>query len=170
MTKVLILGCCGSGKSSLARILNDKLKIPVIHLDQEYWNAGWEETPKEIWNLKVAELVKRSSWIMDGNYGSSLSLRLPAADTIIYLDRSTFTCLRRVIKRIRKYKGTTRPDMVAGCPERWDWDFLHYVLTFNLVRRKALLSKISSFSKDKNVHVLKSDAQIQNFLSTINRQ
>jgi adenylate kinase family enzyme len=31
--RIAIIGCCGAGKSTLARILGEKLNLPVIHLD-----------------------------------------------------------------------------------------------------------------------------------------
>jgi len=32
--KIMIIGCGGSGKSTLAKRLGEKLKLPIIHLDQ----------------------------------------------------------------------------------------------------------------------------------------
>lgn len=167
MKRILILGCCGSGKSTLARSLNDITGIEIIHLDQEYWNPNWVETPKDEWNAKVRVLAAKESWIMDGNYSGSLDIRLPRADTIIYLDRNTITCLYRVLKRIWKYKGKTRPDMVSGCPERFDWDFIHYVAVFNLVSKKRVMQKLKQMSKDQQLIILSSDLEVTNYLENI---
>lgn len=164
MKRILILGCCGAGKSTFARSLNDITGLGIIHLDQEYWNPGWIETPKDIWEEKVAELVQQDSWIMDGNYSGSLDIRLPRTDTIIYLDRSTWTCLSRVIQRIWKYKGRSRPDMIEGCKERFDWEFIHYVAVFNIVSKKRILHKLKKINNNQNLHILKNAPQIQKFL------
>ena len=99
MKRILILGCCGAGKSTFARALSEITGVDIIHLDQEYWNPGWIETSKGIWQKKVEELVKHDSWIMDGNYSGSLDIRLSRADTIIYLDRSTWTCFFEIIQK-----------------------------------------------------------------------
>jgi len=117
MKRILIIGCSGAGKSTLARKLHEKTQIPIIHLDQEYFSPNWTEKPKEKWNSIVTELVKRDTWIMDGNYSSSFPIRIPRADTIIYLNKSTATCMWRVTKRVLTYYGKVRPDMVEGCPE-----------------------------------------------------
>jgi len=147
MQRILILGCCGAGKSTFSRILADSTGLPVIHLDQHYWQPNWEEPSKEEWANKVNDLTTQDQWIMDGNYGGTLDIRIKKADAIIYLEATTVKCLYRVIKRIIKYHGTVRPDMPAGCPERFDISFLHYVAVFNLVKRKAILKKIRKEKK-----------------------
>jgi hypothetical protein len=65
--------------------LRDK-HLPLIILDREFWRPGWVEKPRNEWRAKVIELVARDAWIMEGNYGSSLDLRLPRADTVIWFD------------------------------------------------------------------------------------
>ena len=165
MKRILILGCCGSGKSTLARGLHQKTKIPIIHLDQEYWQPNWTETPKEKWNSIVKKLVQRDTWIMDGNYSSSFYLRFPRADTIIYLDKSTSTCMWRVCKRVLTHYGKVRPDMVEGCAERFDLEFMHYVLTFNLRNRKKLLRKIKDLKSEKQVFIFRKEKEIEAFLA-----
>ena len=164
MKRILILGCCGAGKSTFARLLSEKIGIGIIHLDKEYWNPGWVETPKGEWEDKVKELVKQEEWIMDGNYLGSLDIRLPRADTIIYLDRSTHVCLFRVLKRIWKYHGEVRPDMVEGCKERFDLNFLHYVAVFNLVKKKKVINKIKKTNTTQNLHIFKEALQLNIFL------
>lgn len=133
----------------MARSLEKELDLPIIHLDQHYWQPNWQEPTKTAWTTKVEELIKQDKWIMDGNYGGTLDLRIKRADIIVYLDASTIKCLYRVIKRIIKYRGKVRPDMPQGCPERFDLDFLHYVLVFNLIRKKSILKKIMAVTNEK---------------------
>jgi len=158
--RILILGCSGAGKSTLARSLHKELDLPIIHLDQHYWKPNWIESTKAEWTAKVAELIKDDEWIMDGNYGGTLDMRIERADTIIFKDASTFTCLYRVIRRIFKYRGQVRPDMTEGCIERFDLEFFHYVLVYNLVRRKTILKKISAFDQDKQVIITRSQLDV----------
>jgi len=56
--------------------------LPVVHLDLLYWHPGWEETPTEEWERVVADVVSGLAWIVDGNYGGTLRLRLAACDTV----------------------------------------------------------------------------------------
>jgi len=167
MQRILVLGCCGAGKSTFARALHERIGIPIIHLDREYWNPGWIETEKSAWEQKVATLTEQPRWIMDGNYGGSLPMRIPRADTIIYLDQSTTTCLWRITKRTLKYWRAERPDMVSGCKERFDLEFFHYVAVFNLTRRKNILQLIRSVQDQKTVHIFKTDDQALTFLNSL---
>ena len=163
----MVIGCCGSGKSTFSMKLRKKLKLPLIHLDQYYWRPNWTETPKGEWENIVKKLASKEDWIIDGNYGKTLDLRFERADTIIYLDVSTIKCLYRVLKRIWKYHGTERPDMPQGCKERFDFDFLHYVAVFNLMRRRKMLDRLNILKEHKQVVIIKDDVDIHNFLSEI---
>lgn len=164
----MIIGCCGAGKSTLSKQLSNKIRVPVYHLDQYYWKEGWTETPKEEWIPIVTKLASNDEWIIDGNYGSTIPIRLQQADTIIYLKYSTWKCLYRVCSRIVKYKGKVRPDMPKGCEERWDLNFLHYVLTYNLIRAKKHLALVENTKGHKEVFVLKNDAEVASFLQSLN--
>jgi adenylate kinase family enzyme len=94
MKRVAIIGCGGSGKTTVATRLGERTGLPVVLLDQHYWRSGWQETPREEWEALQRELCSRPSWwIMDGNYGGTMAMRLEAADTIIFLDYPTWACL-----------------------------------------------------------------------------
>ena len=160
MRKILVIGCCGAGKSTLSKKLSDRLGLPIIHLDQVYWKPNWVETPKLEFEKEVAELIQNNAYVMDGNYSSTLAMRLKEADTLIYLDYPTWLCFWRVIKRIIKHNGSTRPDMTDGCNERFDLEFLHYVLAFKwivgtriekILRKGDYQAKIFRLSNDKAV-------------------
>ena len=50
------------------------------------------------------------------------------ADQIIFLNFSRWNCLFRAWKRYCRYKGRVRESMAAGCPERFDWEFIRWIL------------------------------------------
>lgn len=169
MQRVLVLGCCGAGKSTFSKRLSEIVGLEVIHLDQHYWKANWVESAPEEWNKEVKWLAAKPSWLMDGNYAGTLDIRIKRADTIIYLDFSTIKCLWRITKRTIKHWGKERPDMPEGCKERFDLEFYHYVATFNLTRRKSLLDKLKTFKEEKEVIILKSDKESHTFLKNIKK-
>ena len=167
MNRIMIIGCGGAGKSTLAHRLHKILGLPIYHLDQVYWKPGWIEPERPEWMAAADEVTAHPEWIIDGNYGSTMDARIERADTIVYLDMSTWKCLYRITKRIWQYRGTSRPDMTEGCPERLDLEFYHYVLTFNLTRRKALISKVRAVQDEKNVFILKNNRELENFLGKL---
>ena len=104
---------------------------------------------------------------MDGNYSDSFDIRIPRADTIIYLDYGSISCLYRVLKRNIKYYGKTRSDMAKGCKESFDFSFLKFVLLFNYNNKKAIYKRLKKIKGFKHVIILKRDAQVKTFLAQL---
>ena len=167
--RILILGCCGAGKSTFARALAERTGLPLISLDRHYWQPEWRKTPVAEWTRTVAELAARPHWIMDGNYAGTLDLRLARADTIVFLDYPTLTCLGRVTRRTLRHYGRTRPDMAPGCAERFDGPFFRYVATFNRTRRPALLNKLAAAGSDTRVYTPRNDREARRLLTELSK-
>jgi adenylate kinase family enzyme len=145
MRRVLILGCSGAGKSTFARCLAERTGLPLIHLDQLYWQPGWQEPTPQQWRITVERELARDAWIMDGHMGGTIPLRLRAADTAIFFDFPTRICVRRVAWRILRGYGSVRQDMADGCPERFDLAFLRFILGFRWTRRPGVLKALAAF-------------------------
>ncbi|MBT2757474.1 DNA topology modulation protein [Mesobacillus foraminis] len=164
MKKIVLIGSGGSGKSTLARQLGEKLKINVLHLDSLFWKPGWVETSREEWIDTQQYLVKRETWIMDGNYGGTMDIRLNAADTIIFLDIPRIICVYRAFKRILQYRNKTRPDMGEGCEERFNYEFFKWIWEYPKTKRPKILERLEELSKEKEVIILKTPKEVENFL------
>jgi len=123
MKRIMIIGCGGSGKSTLAVRLGESLSLPAYHLDRLYWQPGWKGLPRDEWRAVQEELCVQPAWILDGNYTSTMDVRFASADTIIFLDLPTLSCLHGAIRRFLLFRGRSRPDMAEGCPEKLDWQF-----------------------------------------------
>lgn len=130
MRRVLVLGCPGSGKTTFSTALAARTGLPLISLDREYWQPGWVPSPRVVWRQRVAELSAGDAWIQDGNYDSSLDIRLPRADTVVLFDRALALCVLRVTWRICTSWGKVRAEMAPGCPERFDPGFYRYIWNF----------------------------------------
>lgn len=167
MQKIAIIGSGGAGKSTLARQLGEILSLPVYHLDALYWKPNWTPTPLEEWEAMQTELLQRDAWIMDGNFGGTMRLRLQAADTIIFMDYPNWLCLWRVLKRRWKYQGRTRPDMGEGCPEKIDAEFLSWVWNYRRTRRPGIVQRLAAYKTSKTILIFTSPAQTNRFLQEL---
>ncbi|GEN84852.1 topology modulation protein [Sporosarcina luteola] len=168
MKRVMVIGVsAGVGKSSFSRELGKLTGIQVTHLDRLYWKPGWVEAPSEEFSAAQRKIVKKDQWIIEGNYTSTIEIREPLADTVIYLELPMCVCLYRVIKRRIQYHGKTREDLTQGCPEKIDWAFVKFIVTTYSRRKKKMLERMQRYANEgKTVHHLKSSAQIEGFLST----
>lgn len=168
MHRIVVAGCPGAGKSTAAVRLAQITGIPVIHLDRHYWLPGWTRPQADAWSAKIRELACQPRWIMDGNYSGTLDVRLAAADTLIHLDFSTFVCVSRVARRTLRYIGRQRGrELPDGCPERFDWRFLLFVLQYRRKHRGRDLRRMESF--EGKVHRFTTPAALEAFLSTLTR-
>ncbi len=161
----MIIGCGGAGKSTLARKLEEMLGLPLVHLDQAYWKPNWEDRDKEEWGQIVTQLADQKEWILDGNYGGTMDIRLQRADTVLFLDRPRWLCVYHVLKRWWQTRGRTRPDMAPGCEERFSFPFLHYVFYYNQTRRPGILKKLEKLSSKQTVFRLRTQREIDHFIA-----
>ncbi len=164
MQRVMVIGSPGSGKSTLATVLARRTGLPLIHLDKEHWRSGWIEPTRDEWRRRVAELAAGERWLIDGNYGGTLELRLARADTVIDLEFPAWLCVWRILKRVGTSWRQVRPDMAEGCPEQFNLEFLVYTATFPWTARKRADVKLARF-EGKHVH-LRSPAEARRFLES----
>lgn len=166
MERILIIGCGGAGKSTLARQLGEKLGLPVIHLDKRWWKPGWVESTPEEFDEKLAAELEKPRWIMDGNFNRTMPQRLSKCDTVIYLDFSRVACLLGVLKRVITTYGKVRPDMGEDCPERLDLDFLKWVWYYNRNNREKNYRLLNEAEGIETV-VLKNRRMVKRFLRSL---
>ncbi|KAB2331349.1 DNA topology modulation protein [Bacillus mesophilum] len=167
MRKIVLIGSGGAGKSILARQLGEVLKIDVYHLDALFWKPNWVGVSKDDQRKIQNKLVEKEEWIIDGNYGGTMEIRLNAADTIIFLDIHRTICVYRVFKRILQYRNKTRPDMGEGCKERFDLDFLKWIWNYPKTKRPEILKRLNQMSKGQRVIILKSPKEVKQFLKKV---
>ena len=165
MKRIIVVGSSGAGKSTFSLRLGEILGIEVIHLDAEHWQPGWVEMPKPEWRRKLEELVRRDSWIMDGNFGGTLDVRFEACDTVVFLDLSRLICIWRVLKRWVIYREGTRPDMAEGCHEKLDLKFLAWIWSFGKTSRPKVLAQVEKYSHSRRIVWLRTRAEVKKFLA-----
>ena len=167
MRRVLVIGSCGAGKSVFSRRLGAVTGLPVIHLDRHFWRPGWVEPEKDAWWRQVEGLLKGEAWIIDGNYGRTMDLRLASCDTAIFLDFPRHVCLWRVCKRAVQYSGRSRPDIADGCPEKIDWDFIKWTWGYPERSRPSVIDRLARVSGKVSVITLHNDRETDEYLASL---
>ncbi len=142
--RIAIVGNAGAGKSRLAAQIAKAANLPLIHLDQHFWSAGWVMVGDAAFTARHADLIAQPAWVIDGNYARTLAERAEAADLIIVLDLPRWQCLWGVVTRVVASYGRVRIDMPPGCPERFDLGFLRYVWAWKTTRRAQTMAQLEA--------------------------
>ncbi len=166
--KIMIIGNCGSGKSTLSGKLGQILNIPVIHLDKLFFNPGWKEIGKPALIIKVEkEINGKPDWIIDGNYSNTIEYRADAADTIILLKVPLILSYFRIIKRRIMYHNKVRPDVAEGCKENLNWEMMVWIWNYKKRAAGKTADLIEKNKNDKTIIVLDSPKKVTGFLKEL---
>lgn len=164
--RISIIGGSGTGKTTLANILSEKYNIPVTHIDGIHHLKNWEIRDKDERDKIILDIIKRKKWIIDGTYKDTLKQRLEKSDLIIWLDYSTMTQLKGILKRFFKNPGKEKPE-IPGCKERLNWKFFKYVLNYNKKKRHYIVDALNDINKNK-VITFKKQKDLNNWLNELN--
>ena len=164
MRKIIVIGCPGSGKSTFSKALHTRTNLPLIHLDMLYWNADKTTVEKSVFREKLSAILKTDAWIIDGNYASTMEMRMQACDTVFFLDYPLEDCLNGIKER----KGKARSDMPWVESDEDDEEFIAFIKNYNENNRPQVLQLLEKYS-DKNVVVFKTRAEANSFLQALNK-
>ena len=161
MKKVMVIGCPGSGKSTFSRKLRDITNLPLYHLDMMFWNADKTNISREEFDQKLSDILKQDKWIIDGNYGRTLPMRLRECDTVFLLDFPVSVCLSGVESRI----GKPREDM-PWIEQELDAEFKEWIIAFPKKELPHVYELLEKYN-DKNIIIFKSHNEIDGYLESI---
>ena len=161
MKKIIVIGCPGSGKSHFSKELHTKTGIPIYHLDMMYWNADRTTVNKSVFLERLSEALSNEAWIIDGNYASTMEMRMQAADTVIFLDYPTDLCLDGIKQR----RGKPRNDMPWFETEE-DAEFIEFIKSYNAEQKPKVLKLLERYA-EKQIITFKSRKEADEFLSRI---
>ena len=164
MKKVAIIGCGGSGKSHVSRRLGRALDAPVTHLDEVYYDDEWNPLPPEKFEALQRDLVSQPSWVIDGNYNSTLQIRLEACDTAVFLDLPTWQCLWGIFSRQLRHGAGQQ---AGGIYNRLTWNFVKYVAGYRRTMRPKALAKFTEYAEHADVVKLRSRRQVRRWLDQV---
>lgn len=165
MEKIIVIGCPGSGKSVFSRALHEIISIPLYHLDLLYWKEDKTTVTKEIFLGKLENILKTKKWIIDGNYGSTMKMRIQECDTVFFLDYPVEVCL----DGIRERKGKARPDMPWIEDEESDPEFISFIKNYKKESRPKVINLLRQYS-EKNITIFKSRSEADSYLNNLEKK
>ena len=156
--RVLVIGCSGGGKTTLALALAERYSFEYQSIDRDVrWLPGWEVRNRDEQRQLLTKLVARNRWVMDGSGASTFDIRVPRADLIIWLRLPRLTSLFGVARRVLTNYGKVRVAMAEGCPEPLpDREFLSYIWNFERKSAPAFVNQIDRYGPSVPVTVLRS--------------
>ena len=162
MKRIIVIGCPGSGKSTFSKLLHRITGIPLFHLDMMFWNADKTTVDKSVFLERLSKAIQESEWIIDGNYGATMELRLQECDTVFFLDYPLEVCLEGIKER----RGKKRSDMPWIETGEVDTEFVEFIKNYSSQSKPKVMELLNKYSC-KNIYVFTSRAETNRFLSRL---
>ena len=162
MKKIIVIGCPGSGKSTFSKALHKITSIPLFHLDMLFWNIDKTTVEKTVFLDRLLKIIQSDEWIIDGNYGSTMELRMQVCDTVIFLDYPLDICLNGIKER----KGKPRSDLPWIEPNEDDAEFIEFIKNYNSQSRPKVMELLKRYSH-KDIYIFSNRIQAEEFLNNI---
>ena len=161
--RVLVIGCSGGGKTTLSFRLAEQFALAYQSLDRDVrflpnWVVRDDGEQRQIFERLVAE----DRWVMDGSSPSTLDIRLPRAELLIWVRVPRRVALWGLFKRVFANYGTVRDGMAEGCKEPLpDWDFLSYIWNFEKKSAPRIEREIDVHGPDVPVAMVRSHREME---------
>lgn len=130
--RILVTGCSGSGKTTVAAALSQALGVPHRELDALFHGPHW--VPRPTFVADVTAFASADAWVAEWQYDQVRSLLLRRADLLVWLDLSRARVFSQLLRRtaarrlgrIELWNGNREPPLhtIFTDPEhvvRWAW-------------------------------------------------
>jgi adenylate kinase family enzyme len=158
VSRIVVLGCAGSGKTTFARRLGERTGAPVISLDA-IWQPHWDEDDVANFRTLIKQAHAGETWISDGNFAvGTFDIRLPRATLVVWLDRPRLFCAWRAITRVFQAGHDHR---IGGLAK-----VLRFIWNFHRINRPLIETQRIAYGPNVPVCRLKNNREIAAFLAS----
>lgn len=162
MKRILVIGCPGAGKTYFSKRLSKILNLPLVHMDNLYWNKDKTSVDLDTLKARLQPYLEKEEWIIDGNYHKTLEMRLPYASDVFVLDLPRKECIQGILDRIDQ----PRDDIPWVEREDDATELIAWTADYGFRTKDeeiALLSK----NKHIKVHVINSRKEMNEYLEKL---
>ena len=171
--RIAIVGSTGSGKTTLAEAIAQRLGLPHVEIDALHWDPGWREADPLVFRKRLSEALAGPAWVVDGNYAKVRDIIWPRADTLIWLELPLVVVLWRLFWRTLR-RVVTREELWNGNKETFRGAFfsqdslLVYVFKSRKKHRQTYpdLFQQPEYSHLRLIH-FRTTAQVKSWLDTL---
>lgn len=162
MSKIIVIGCPGAGKSTFSRKLSEVTGIKLYYLDMLWHKPDKTHISREEFDIELEKIMANESWIIDGNYTRTLESRLKECDTAFLLDYPLEICLEGATSRI----GKERVDM-PWTEDEFDEEFKQYIIDFSKDNLPVIYELLDKYRDTKKIIIFKLRKEADDYLENI---
>lgn len=159
MSKIIVIGCPGAGKSVFSRKLREVTHLPLYHIDMMYHKKDGTHINREQLEEKFKDIFKKEDWIIDGNYQKTLEMRLKQCDTVYLLDFPTKVCIEGAESRIGKKR-----DDLPWIEEKLDEEFKQNIVKFVNEKLPQIYELLNKYKENRKIIIFKSREEADNYI------
>lgn len=148
MKRIIVIGSPGAGKSTFARQLRDKTGLPLYYLDMIWHLPDRTNISQEEFDQKLRDILNTDSWIIDGNYGRTIEMRLKFCDTVFLLDYPLEVCLAGAKNRVGKKR-----EEILWVEEELDEEFRQWIVDFPKEKLPQIYELLERYGEGKEIHI-----------------
>lgn len=173
--RIAVYGPTGSGKTRTARLIGQRLGLPVIELDALFWGPGWQQIPDDQFRSSVLKALDDcgDGWVCDGNYtGRVGDIVLPNADLVVWLRPRFIVAYWRLLRRTIT-RAWTREALWGTNRESWRLSFLSreslllWAITHWRQHSVNIGAALRETPHNATIKVLRSDREVRSFLASL---
>lgn len=170
--RVAIAGTSGTGKTTLARSIGERLDLPATEIDALFHGPGWQ--PRPTFEEDVETVLARPGWVIEWQYRVVRDRIADHADTLVWLDLPIRVTMWRVVRRtvVRRLRRT---ELWNGNTEPPLWTFFtdhDHIVRWAWMHRHTLHERVPALAQahpDLHVIRLRTQREVDTWLTQLRR-